>query len=60
MAKFKIVPKIDQVAKTLRLDEKKWSQLEQLAADHKMSVNSLINQMIDYALDNMDKPKKEE
>lgn len=60
---FKI-EKPEYVNKTFRMEKKLVEQLEKLAQNENISVNSLVIQCCNYALDNLelssDKNKKEE
>lgn len=56
---FKI-EKPEYVNKTFRMDKKLVEQLEQLAQDSNISVNALVIQCCNYALDNLDISKDSE
>ncbi len=59
---FKISKGYTTVSKTIRITEDKAEYLENLASEHNISFNKLINQCIDFALKNFcpDKPEKTE
>lgn len=48
---FKIAKGYDHVTKTIRLPEPIAHELEQLAADNSLSLNQLVIQCIQYALE---------
>lgn len=51
---FKIQRGYDSVSKTFRLPTKMVDTLEQIAADTKLSLNQLVIQCLQYALDNLE------
>lgn len=55
---FEIKKGHDMVSKTFRLPIEMTETLEQLAQENKISLNQLVIQCLDYALDNLDKNEK--
>ena len=48
------------VARTIRVPEKLFEELNQVAADNSVSLNLLVLQCCRYALDDMEKPENPE
>ena len=56
MRKF-IIPKIEEentITKTIRIKRNTANKLEQLAVNNNITFNRLVNECIDYALQNME------
>lgn len=51
---FKIQKGYDSESKTFRLPVELIKQLEQLAAENKLSLNQLVIQCLNYAVDNLE------
>lgn len=51
---FKIQKGYDTVSKSFRLPIELVDELEQIAADNKLSLNQLVIQCLQYSLDNLD------
>lgn len=51
---FKIKKGYDTITKTFRLPTDMSERLEQLAQENKVSLNQLVIQCLEYALDNLD------
>jgi len=51
---FKIPTGTDKVQFSIRVDEKNFNIIEKLSKKSKKSYNYIINEMIKYAIDNMD------
>lgn len=61
MAKFKpgkIINKNEKIVISVRLSSKKLEELDKIAGKTDISRNQLINQCIDYAIDNIDFKEK--
>lgn len=61
MAKFKpgkIINKNEKIVISVRLSSKKLEELDKIAVKTDISRNQLINQCIDYAIDNIDFKEK--
>ena len=59
MQKFKIQKGYDTESKTFRLPIEQIQRLEALATQHKISLNQLVIQCLNYALDNIEKNENE-
>ena len=55
---FKIEKGYDAVTKTFRLPADLVDQLEKLANDNKISLNKLVNQCLQYAIENIEVENK--
>ena len=52
---FKVPKGIEKVPKTIRIDEKVCEIIQQLAYENNTSFNEIVNSMIKYAIENMEK-----
>ncbi len=62
MHKF-IIPNIEEentITKTIRIRRNTANRLEQLAVDNNITFNRLVNECIDYALQNMEEDTNKE
>ena len=62
MHKF-IIPNIEEentITKTIRIRRNTANRLEQLAVDNNITFNKLVNECIDYALQNMEEDTNKE
>lgn len=62
MHKF-IIPNIEEentITKTIRIRRNTANRLEQLAVDNNITFNRLVNEYIDYALQNMEEDTNKE
>lgn len=55
---FKLKPGSETISKTFRLPVEIADQLEQLAYDNNLSLNAVVVQCLQYALDNLDTSKQ--
>ena len=56
---FKIQKGYDSESKTFRLPVELIEQLEKLATQNKLSLNQLVVQCLNYAVDNLDRTEQE-
>ena len=56
---FKAPKGVEKVPKTVRIDEEDCNIIEQLASENNTSFNEIVNSMIKYAIENMEKDDKE-
>ena len=62
MKKF-VIPKIEEentITKTIRIKRSTANELENLAIDNNITFNRLVNECIDFALQNMEEDTTEE
>jgi HicB family. len=57
---FKIPKGYDTISKTFRLPIDLVEEMETLAAKNKISLNKLVTQCLQYAMDNIDTSEKDE
>jgi predicted HicB family RNase H-like nuclease len=46
---------IDSVTRTIRINGEHFDKISKLAEDNKISFNAVVNQMIEYAINNLEK-----
>lgn len=52
-------PRKDSITRTIRLSGKSFDKISQIAEEHEISFNNVINQIIEYGLEHMDENSKE-
>lgn len=55
---FKIPSETDKIQFSIRVDKDNFDVIDKLSKDSKKSYNYVVNEMIKYAIENMDKKSK--